>query len=227
MASRAILPSTKELSDADRQCAVNKRFPAALVRRLHHGEMLFSEGALPRYCYEIISGVVKEYRTLEDGQREITDFYSDGSFVGVDARGEYTPTIEAVTDCVVRCIPREALFRDAQTTAEISMFLIDLLAERLDRARQRTMKICRKNANQRLAGFLLELAKRQGRTSDVRLPMSRQDIGDHMGLTIETVCRALTEIKKTGVVTMPSARTFTILDEQALAQAAGDERKLH
>jgi CRP-like cAMP-binding protein len=194
---------------------------AAVVRRLKHGETLCAEGEQSRYCYEIVQGVMKEYTTLENGQREISDFYWVGDIVGIGARAEQAQTIEAVTDCAVRCIPQDMLHRNARTSPEAHVHLMGILFRRLDRSRARAMLISRKRAGERVAEFLRNLAMTQGTVANVKIVMSRQDIADYLGLTIETVCRSMTELKNSGAIAMPTARTFTVVDHGALAHAAG------
>ncbi|MFN0023677.1 MAG: helix-turn-helix domain-containing protein [Parvularculaceae bacterium] len=195
--------------------------PATIVRKLKAGETLFVEGEPARYCYEVVSGVMKEYCTLEDGQREISDFYSAGDFVGVCGHDEQTQTAEAVTHCLLRCIPLDALLGRPGFELDGPPKLVDVLVSRLDRSRERSTLISRRNAEQRVAGFLRFLSRRSADAQTISIPMSRQDIGDYLGLTIETVCRTLTEFKRSGVIVMPTARSFVIQDEAALDAAEG------
>ncbi len=195
---------------------------AAVVRRLTPGETLVAEGENARYCYQILSGVVKEYNTLEDGVRQITDFYGAGEYVGFAGAAEQRQTVEAVTECSVRCISRDALARAVATSTQMSGALIDLLLNRLDRAQERIIAIARKTAGQRVAAFLVRMLEEQGRSDFAALPMSRQDIADHLGLTIETVCRSFTDFKEEGVISMPTFRRIVIEDLSALFAAAGE-----
>lgn len=198
-----------------------------LIRRLKAGETLIAEGETTRYCYRVVNGVVKEFNTLRDGQRQITDFYGPGELVGICDPALQRQSVEAVSECAVQCISRDALLRAAGASSEMSQLLIDLLLDRLDRAQMRTIAIARRSASERVAVFLLRMAEDQGRSVGVSLPMSRQDIADHLGLTIETVCRSLTDIKKSGAISMSSARTFTIRDRAALEAVANAEPRLH
>jgi len=199
-------------------------FPAglSLVKRLKVGETLFIEGEEARFCYLIVSGVVKEFTTLDDGQREISDFYAEGDIVGVSGHKRHMQTAEAVTEASVRRVPQDVLLRNPQNSAELSSYVMGLLVRRIDRSRQRAVMISRKSAHERLAGFLLMLAAESGQ-SEIAISMSRQDIADYLGLTIETVCRILTDLRKSGAILMPRARLFSIADSDLLKNAAGPD----
>lgn len=195
-----------------------------LIRRLRPGDTLIAEGETSRFCYKIDSGVVKEYNTLEDGQRQISDFFGSGDIVGFDNSVEQLHGVEAVSDCVIRCAPKDTLYRVAMSSADASRLIVEFLLERLNRADRRLVMITRKTASERVSAFLLRVWKEQGCAPRTFLAMSRQDIADHLALTIETVCRSLTSLRRRGVIAMPSARYFTVCDEERLLQCAGEEK---
>lgn len=198
------------------------------IRRLKAGETLYVEGESADYCYEIVSGVIKEYNTLEDGRRQVAEFYSAVEMFGFSESQDQLHTAEAITPCTVRCYPREAFMKTVAASPSLSASFLETLMTRLHRARERMVMIGRMSAIQRVATFLLRLAEDQDTRVNVHLAMSRQDIADHLGLTIETVCRTLTELKKQGIVVMESARVFTIADEASLeAVAMGSRARLH
>jgi CRP-like cAMP-binding protein len=198
------------------------------VTHLKAGETLYVETERADYCYQVFSGVVKEYNTLEDGRRQVADFYGAGDMFGFSERAEQLHTAEAVTDCAVRCYPRETFMEKMASTPARSSYFLDTLMTRLGRARERMVMIGRMSAIQRVASFLMRLADDQDTRRNVHIFMSRQDIADHLGLTIETVCRALTELKKQQVIAMTSARMFAIADEERLeAVATGARARLH
>ena len=105
---------------------------------------------------------------------------------------------------------RDNLLHAVAVSPELSHQFLDTLMTRLHHARERMIMLGRMSAMQRVAAFLIRLSSDQSASSNIRLAMSRQDIADHLGLTIETVCRALTELRKKGVIVMPSARVFSI-----------------
>lgn len=192
----------------------------ANVKRFKAGETLYVEGDEAPYCYQIVSGVAKEYNTLEDGRRQVADFYGVGELFGISEIDEQLHTAEAITDCAVRCYPRDLFLRAVAASPTLSQIFLDTLMTRLHRTRERMIMLGRMSAIQRVAAFLLRLCAEQDSTDNIRFLMSRQDIADHLGLTIETVCRALTEMKKRGVLVFETARLFSIPDEDALEDIA-------
>ncbi len=193
----------------------------ACVKRIKAGETLYVEGEAAPYCYQVVSGVVKEYNTLEDGRRQVADFYGVGELFGISEVAEQLHTAEAITNCVVRCYPRDAFIRTIARSPRLSRHFLNTLMSRLHRARERMVMLGRMSALQRISVFLIRLSKEQATREDVHFAMNRQDIADHLGLTIETVCRALTDLKKRGVITMKSARYFSIPKLHALEHIAG------
>ena len=199
----------------------------ATVKRLKAGETLYVESDKAPYCYQVIDGVMKEYNTLEDGRRQVADFYGVGELFGISETNEHLHTAEAVSDCAVRCYPRDAYLRAISASPELSQQFLDTIMTRLHRARERMIMLGRMNAAQRVATFLLRLSEEQATTDDIRFVMSRQDIADHLGLTIETVCRVLTDFKKKHIIEMQSARLFAVPNLDALDDTAHGYDNLH
>ena len=212
--------------NADAEHLENTRlFDSAVVRRLAPGETLHMEGDPALFCYQLVSGVIKEYNTLEDGRRQIADFCGEGDFFAISESATHLHTAEAISESVVRCFPRDAFLRACTAAGAPRVFLGSLIAS-LHRARERMIMLGRMSASQRVAAFLLRRAEGAEAADDIALPMSRQDIADHLGLTIETVCRSLTELKKKSLIEMRSARRFSITDERALSETARGVSKL-
>lgn len=199
----------------------------ASVRRLKSGEVLYVEGDAAPYCYQLIDGVMKEYNTLEDGRRQVADFYSTGELFGISEMQEHLHTVEAISDCAIRCYPRDAYLNAIAASPDLSQQFLNTLMMRLHRAKERMIMLGRMSAIQRVATFLLRLSTEQNTTNNIQFVMSRQDIADHLGLTIETVCRVLTDLKKRRIIEMQSARIFTMLDAEALNSMATGGAVLH
>ncbi|MGE0407650.1 MAG: helix-turn-helix domain-containing protein [Amphiplicatus sp.] len=196
------------------------------LRRLKAGETLFAEGDEASFCYQVASGFIKQYATLEDGRRQVSDFDSVGEFFGMSDSDQHLQTAEAVTDSAIRCYPKDALYRMINSSIELSRFFHDALVARLQKAREGMMILGRLNAAERVAHFLLRLSK-DATSRDIHLPMSRQDIADYLGLTVETVCRVLAQLKAEGVIRLQSARQMTVCDRAKLASLAGGLRSSH
>lgn len=192
---------------------------SACVRRVKAGETLYMERDPAPFCYQVMSGLFKEYNTLKDGRRQIADFYGVGAIFGISESDVHLYTAEAVREAAVRYYPREAFLRACSSSA-LSRSLLDMLIARLDRSRERNIMLGRMSATQRVAVFLHHLAEERSPAGDIELPMSRQDISDHLGLTTETVCRSFTELKKKGLIAMPSARRFSVRNAARLAEFA-------
>lgn len=192
---------------------------SACVKKIKAGETLHMEGDPAPFFYQIVSGVIKEYNTLEDGRRQITEFYEVGDIFGLTDDQEHLYTAEAVTDSVVRYFPHDSLMRACNSPA-LSRRLLLLFISRLNRSCERMIMLGRMSASQRVALFLRRLAGEMEDRGEISLPMSRQDIADHLGLTTETVCRSLTELKRKGVIEMPSARRFSVRDPNRLQEVS-------
>lgn len=192
---------------------------SACIKRVKSGETLHLEGDPAPYCYQVASGFIKEYNTLEDGRRQITDFYGVGEMFGITDIDRHLHTAEAISDSVVRYYPREMLSR-ACSSPILSRYFFDTLVARLNRSHERIIMLGRMNAAQRVAVFLFHLSEKGAADEEIDLPMSRQDIADHLGLTTETVCRSLTDLKRKGYISMSSARRFSVCDTLRLGDVA-------
>ena len=199
----------------------------ASIRRLKAGETLYVEGDPAPYCFQVVSGVIKEYNTLEDGRRQVAEFYGVGENFGISELNQQLHTAEAISNCAVRCYPRDAYLAAIAASPELSREFTENLMTRLHRTRERMVMIGRMSACQRVAAFLLRLSDDQDTAENIRFVMSRQDIADHLGLTIETVCRVLSDLKRKGVIVMHSARLFSVPDIDTLSDFARKAHTLH
>lgn len=199
----------------------------ASIRRIKAGETLYVEGDEAPYCYQTLDGVIKEYNTLEDGRRQVADFYGANELFGICELDEHLHTAEAITNCTIRCYPRTSYLKAIADSPELTKQFLDTLMTRLHRSKERIIMLGRMSAAQRVAIFLIRLTEQQGTTDNVKVAMSRQDIADHLGLTIETVCRVLTNFKKKQLINMPSARIFSAPNMDALDDTAQGYDMLH
>ena len=197
--------------------------------RVREGETLYVEGEAADKCYEVVSGLVKEYNTLQDGSCHISGFRFRGDLIGLPSSTIYPHTVEAVQDSYLVSYPVNRFRKLVAEAPALSQWFAQQLLDDLERARAHGVALSRLSAMERVAGFLLSLSRETERSASpsgvFAIPMSRQDIADHVGLTIETVCRCLTTLKRKGLVSMVSAHGFTLPDRSALAAFAGrDER---
>ena len=151
---------------------------------------IYGENKTAEYLYKVVSGVVRTYKLLNDGRRQIGSFYLPGDIFGLEFGGEHTSSAEAVAELLIPVIKRSAVIALAGRDKEIAGQLWRMTATELQRAQDHIMLLV-KTARERVVGFLLEMAERNLGASEFDLPMSRQDIADYLGLTIETVSRTV------------------------------------
>jgi CRP/FNR family nitrogen fixation transcriptional regulator len=197
---------------------------AATVSVRKDGE-IYAQGGSARHCYRIVSGCVRTVKLMEDGRRQVNDFLLPGDWFGFDAFGEHDSSAEAVSPVVLRRYPRRGFELLAEREPGVARWLFDLTSRQLRNARDRMLTLGRRTASERIAGFLLEIAQRmpQDRTGAVALPMSRGDIADHLGLTIETVCRSLAQLRRDGTIAL-TRNSFTVCNRPALQALASAVR---
>jgi CRP/FNR family nitrogen fixation transcriptional regulator len=156
--------------------------------------------------YEIVSGIVRTCRVLADGRRQIGAFYLPGETFGLTTRDEHVFSAEAVVDVHVLAIKRSTV---------VSPQLWDLMQRELQVAQDR-LHLLVKTAPGRVASFLLEMAGRLQLDDEVELPMSRRDVADYLGLTIETVSRTLTQLERQCVISISKSKLIVLRDRAAL-----------
>ena len=178
---------------------------------------IYGENEPADYLYKVVSGTVRTYKVLVDGRRQIGGFHLAGDMFGFESGDEHTFSAEAITDCKILVIRRSAVIALAARDNDIAQRMWALTARELQRVQDHIMVLI-KSAQERVAGFLLEMAERAAGGGAVELPMSRQDIADYLGLTIETVSRTLTQLEKTAAIELPSSRRIVLRNRSALSR---------
>lgn len=181
---------------------------------------IFGENEPADYVYKVVSGSVRTYNILSDGRRQIGGFYMPGDIFGIEFDGEHSSAAEAICDAKVLVIKRSALDALAGRDASVARELFALTARELRRVQDRILLLI-KSAQERVAGFLLEMAKRASGGNAIDLPMSRQDIADYLGLTIETVSRTLTSLEIAATIDVPMSRRIVLRNLSALTRMNG------
>lgn len=184
------------------------------------GQALFHEGDPNPFVFNVIDGAVKLYRLLPDGRRQITGFLFQGDFLGLGGRGPASFTAEALTP-LNACRFRRADFDQLLAALPaLEHQLVALAGDELMAAQEQILLLGRKTARERLASFLSRLSDRQiqlgGPEGRVHLPMTRLDIADYLGLTIETVSRVFTQFKTSGLIQLRPGNEIALLDPVAL-----------
>jgi CRP/FNR family transcriptional regulator, nitrogen fixation regulation protein len=159
---------------------------------------------------------VRTYKILSDGRRQVGGFYQPGDIFGLEFADEHTLSAEAVTDAKVLVVKRSALNALADRDASVAQQLFALTGRELHRVQDRILLLI-KNAQERVGSFLLEMAERGSRNNTIELPMSRQDIADYLGLTIETVSRTLTALETAAAIEVSTSRRIVLRNRAALA----------
>jgi len=190
--------------------------------RFARNETIFNDGDEATYCYKVISGAVRLCKHMVDGRRQIADFLLAGEFFGFLQFGAYKFTAEAVGDVVLMCYPQRQLERLSGSMPTMRGRLLQLLSRRLLDMQDHLVMLGRQTAKERVSSFLLLIAERSDAEEGLAfdLPMGRQDIADYLGLTIETVCRVLTDLKRAKVIGIPTANEIVINDMEELRDCA-------
>jgi CRP-like cAMP-binding protein len=178
---------------------------------------IYGENEKAEYIYKVLSGSVRTYKVLNDGRRQIGAFYLPGDLFGLEIGDVHAFSAEAVADTKVLVIKRNAVSSLADRDPEIARQLWNMTARELQRAQNHIMLLI-KTAQERVAGFLLEMATRSTSANEIDLPMSRQDIADYLGLTIETVSRTLTQLENAAAIAVPTSRRIVLRNRGALSR---------
>jgi CRP-like cAMP-binding protein len=178
---------------------------------------IYGENEPAEYLYKVISGTVRTYKVLSDGRRQIGAFYLPGDVFGFEIGADHAFSAEAITNTKVVVIKRSAVSALAARDHAVAQQLLGLTVQELGRAQNHIMLLV-KTAQERVAGFLLEMAERARSHHEIDLPMSRQDIADYLGLTIETISRTLTQLENAATITLETSRRIVLRDRAALRQ---------
>ena len=176
---------------------------------------IYGENERAEYLYKVLSGSIRTYKLLADGRRQIGGFYLPGDIFGLEVGDHHTFSAEAVVDSRVLVVKRSSIIALAGRDAEIASQLWSMTAQELQRT-QRHIMLLVKTARERVAGFLLDMANRQPAHNEINLPMSRQDIADYLGLTMETVSRTLTQLEEDEAIAVPKSRHILVRNRGAL-----------
>lgn len=200
----------------------------ALAERttLKADESLMRQGDPARHLFNITSGSVRVYKLLPDGRRQITGFLFAGDFLGLATGAEYAFSAEAMepaTLCRFRRADYQTLVRE---TPSLEAALLERANHELAAAQNQMLLLGRKSAQERVASFLLDLPADPVQPAPaglVRLPMTRAEIADYLGLTIETVSRVLTKLKTTGAIRQISLHELRLEQPERLRALADGE----
>jgi CRP/FNR family transcriptional regulator, nitrogen fixation regulation protein len=197
--------------------AIHARFGASATSYAKDVE-IYRESEPADRVFEVIQGAVRSYKVLSDGRRQICSFHLPNDVFGLEYGPNYRFTAEAIVDTAVRVVRRHSLEYVAATDIGVARDLLSMAAETLRHAEDHMLLLGRKLALERVAAFLLEMDERLARTGMIALPMNRRDIADYLGLTLETVSRALSYLRDQGVLEFSetSQRQIVLRDRHRL-----------
>ena len=186
----------------------------------HRDEEIFAETDPAEYVFKVISGSVRSCRLLSDGRRQINGFYLPGDIFGLELGSSHSNFAEAVGESLILRVRKSAVLKVAERDQEIAWKLLSVTSAELGRSRTHGLLLVT-TARERIAGFLLDMAERVAGSGSLELPMSRQDIADYLGLTIETVSRTLTQLAQSSKIQLIKARRIVLNDQAALSALNG------
>lgn len=200
--------------------------PAQLLDAKEH---VFCEGDPAGYVYRIEAGHVCIYKMLQDGRRQVIDFAYPGDLIGLSAVGKHQMNAQAISRTRLRPIPVKALHQAVHEDSRIGLKLLEVLSHDLQASQEMAVTLGQRSADERLGAFLQAMSRRNRRNgedpSEFVLPMSRTDIADFLGLTIETISRLFTKFRVAGVIEISQCVLVKILDHAKLAGFTGGENR--
>jgi CRP-like cAMP-binding protein len=188
------------------------------IRSCRRGEEVYGREDPAKHLYRVVSGVARDCALRADGRRQIVAFLMPRDFFGFAARDEREFAVEAVTDgTVVACYPRQRIEMLADADPRLGRLLREMAIEAISRSQARLLILGRMTAAEKVGLFLVEMADRTSAPgAAVLLPMSRYDIADYLALSVETVCRTLTDLKHRGTITLTGTHRVKIIDRAVL-----------
>ena len=203
-----------QLGELSRARAVLSEFKYA------RGAEIYGESEPADYIYQVVDGAVRSYKLLSDGRRQIGAFHLAGDIFGLENSTQHRFTAEAIVETTVRLIKRCSLEHVAETDVVVALDLLNMTTRNLRHAEEHMLLLGRKTSLERVAAFLLEMDRRLTAAGIIALPMSRRDIADYLGLTLETVSRALSCLHAKGILGFlgQTQREIVLLDRVRLAE---------
>ncbi|MBN9587718.1 MAG: helix-turn-helix domain-containing protein [Alphaproteobacteria bacterium] len=193
---------------------------AGTVIRFAQGCEIFAEGDDSDVFYKVLSGVVRVCKFLSDGRRQIEAFHIAGDIFGMDLGDARGLSAETVSECTLVCYRRRQVDMLAAKDEAVTRHLLHFAMENLAHARGHCLLLGRRSAAEKLAVFLLEWADRSTEPAIVHLAMTRQDIADYLGLTIETVSRTFSQFERDGLIALVGTREVHLKKMAALEHVA-------
>ncbi len=231
-------PLEKNLKKRSTRCAVCKIRSYSFCRCLHDDQLkvfseisdekefrdkqtIFLQQGPSRHLYNITKGNIKIYKLLSDGRIQIIGFLYPGDFFGSYKKGKYNYSSEAIGNVRLCVFRQEVLDEYLEKNMNLSKELLHITSHELTLAQDRMGVLGKMNANERVAKFILNISDQRARIgwqdNPISLPMTRQDIADYLGLTLETVSREITRFKTSKIIKILTSKQIFINNKQELA----------
>lgn len=201
---------------------LDEHWSGAPVRRLEAKEHIFTEGDQRTHIYRVEKGAISLYKIMPDGRRQILGFAYPGDLIGLGACEEYKFNAQATKLTELKGLRWAAIQNSARHDPELALKLYEAISLELAAAHDLLLSTGQRSALERVAAFLLAMSRRGGGRDRVvvNLPMTRADIGDFLGLTIETVSRTFTKLRQLGIIGLAQSASVHVLDIGALQELA-------
>ena len=184
---------------------------------LQPNQTIFTEGEPVDCAYKVVGGAVRLCKHLPDGRRQIAQFLFPGDYFSFVAIGDHGFSAEAIGDVSLLAFRLEQVERLCRQDQNLRARLFEILSQRVRDIQNHLTAVGRQTAKERVAAFLLLLAERMSMDGTrIEVPMNRQDIADHLGLTMETVSRTLSLLKGTHIIAVPDAHWIELKNLDAL-----------
>ncbi|MGB8602491.1 MAG: helix-turn-helix domain-containing protein [Rhizomicrobium sp.] len=192
------------------------------IQTFARNETIYTKGSKSTFTFRVLEGAVRLTRVFADGRRQIVNFYLPDEIFGFEFSETYTSTAEAVGEVVTMRCPRACVLYHSATDPDINLRRLAMLGKSLNAAEKHVTMLGHQSARQRVASFFLTFEKVRGKDDSfmLDLPLGRQDIADYLGLTIETTCRALSDLKRRQIIDTPRRRQIVVRDPGCLKAIA-------
>jgi CRP/FNR family transcriptional regulator, nitrogen fixation regulation protein len=183
---------------------------------------IFGEGEPAEYLYEVVRGLVRRYKMLSDGRRQIVAFHMPGDVFGLEVDECHCFSAEAVNNATILAVKRSMVMGLAARDADFARQLWAVMSREYQRAQNHIVILGCMSARQRVASFLLLMAEQSSGDNEIELSMTRRDIADYLGLTIETVSRTISQFQDDALISV-ATRRVVLRDGAALTKVAVNE----
>jgi CRP-like cAMP-binding protein len=225
-ANRSVLQfvSHERQVEAEGPVTLVERIARAPVRSIGAKEHVFTQGDHRSHLYRVEAGAICLYKVLSDGRRQVIGFAYPGDWLGLGPAGAHKHNAQTTRPSRLRCLPWKSIECAARQNPALGMTIWELMAQELTGAQNLLLTIGQRTATERVAAFLVELSRRNARRGEnarlIALPMTRTDMGDLLGLTIETVSRILSQLRRGKIIELAQSSRVQILDVEALMRLA-------